>query len=143
MATNPGYTGLSRSDLRELTRERLEDAVTLLRGGRPTAAAYMCGYALEMALKACVCRRLRLNEYPPRRLTKDFKTHNFDDLLLLAGLEDEVSGKKHKSLAKWSVVARWNPEWRYSAPGSTTLKDAEDMIKVLRDEVLPWLKKRW
>lgn len=140
---NVDPNGLSPSALKKLSLERLKDATILLRSGRPDAAAYMCGYVLEMALKACVCRRLRLCSYPPERLSKAFKTHSIEDLLLLAGLENEVSGKRHKNLANWSVVARWNPDWRYQAPGSRTSGDAEDMINVLRDEVLPWLKKRW
>jgi HEPN domain-containing protein len=74
MATGSQPKGLSGSDLKKLAQERLKDAEALLAAARYDAAAYTCGYVLEMALKACVCRRLREREYPesaPRREVQD------------------------------------------------------------------------
>jgi len=135
--------GPTRIDLRRLTQERLRDAECLLSGGRYDAAAYLCGYVLETALKACICKRLRVETYPESELRGLFKTHNFDELLLLAGLKGEISSKKHPNLTNWSLVAGWEPNWRYRPHGSVQQTDAGDMIKVLRKEVLPWLKRRW
>lgn len=107
------------------------------------AAAYFCGYVLEMALKACICRRLREKEYPEDALGGKFKTHRIDDLLLLAGLRNAVSLANESKLANWSVVSKWTPEWRYRTAGVNARETAEDMIRILRQEVLPWLKSRW
>lgn len=126
---------LSRGDLKKLAGERLRDAEVLFAGGRYDAAAYTCGYVIEMALKACVCRRLGETEYPQTDLGGKFKTHSYEDLLLLAGL------RRHKP-TNWSKVADWLPDWRYKRPG-TTRQDAEDRIRLLRSEILPWLKRRW
>jgi HEPN domain-containing protein len=133
----------TRNELRQLAVERLVDAQCLLDAGRHDTAAYLCGYVLEMALKACVCRRLRVNEYPENVLQGRLKTHEVDVLLLFAGLQDEVSSRKHRNLQNWSMISGWKPESRYRPHGSVKSKDAEDMIKVLSREVLPWLKKRW
>jgi HEPN domain-containing protein len=135
------------SELKTLASARLKDAEVLLQAGRYDAAAYMCGYVLELALKACVCRRLAISEYPPERLKRDFKTHSFDDLLLLAGLSEKLTVAQDPVLfGMWSKVAGWEPDWRYRRPGSVTQNDAEGMLKALcdrRNGVLPWLRRRW
>ena len=134
-------------DLKRLSSARLADARTLFRARRYDAAAYMCGYALEMALKVCVCCRLRLSEYPDKELRGAFKTHDFEDLKLLAGLREEISAVGDAALlANWSIAAKWKPEWRYLPAGTTGKGDAAAMLKALRGRrtgVLPWLKKRW
>jgi HEPN domain-containing protein len=78
MATSSQSKTLSHRDLRDLVQERLNDAEALLAAGRYDAAAYMCGYVLEMALKACICRRLREREYPESALEGKFKTHKLN-----------------------------------------------------------------
>ena len=137
----------SQTELRELALARLVDAQVLFDFKRYDAAAYMCGYALELGLKACICKRLRVPEYPEAALEGRFKTHVFDDLRLLAGLEGRINLKENPGLhANWNTVASWRPEWRYRPAGSTKKKDVEDMLKALREQengVLSWLRKRW
>lgn len=53
--------------LRQVARQRLKDARTLLEGKRYDCAAYMCGYVVELALKARICRTLRWEGYPETR----------------------------------------------------------------------------
>ena len=43
---------LTVRQLREIARERIKDAEALLRAERFEGAMYICGYAVEMALKA-------------------------------------------------------------------------------------------
>lgn len=136
---------LKRKDLQKLALQRLKDAELLYRARSYNAAAEMCGFALEFALKACVCRRLRINEYPEKELEGAFKKHRYEDLLLLAGLRDLVAAPG-KQLPSWSAATSWKPERRYQPVGSTTKRDAEDMLKALRDPtqgVVPWLKRHW
>ena len=137
----------SKAELRDLVAARLKDAEVLYQAARYDAAVYMCGYVLELALKACICRRLGLRDYPESDLKGAFRTHKFDDLLLLAGLRDAVDAHANPTLfANWSTAAEWKPEWRYRPAGSAGRQDVEEMFKVLRDPpdgVLPWLKKRW
>ncbi len=135
------------AELRKLAQARLDDAKVLFGAQRYDAAAYMCGYAVELALKACICRRLRLRDYPDAELKGAFKTHDFDDLALLAGLKETIDlGKNPTLFSNWSTAADWKPEWRYRSPGSTNNIDVENMLKALcdpSDGVLSWLKKRW
>ena len=121
---------ISKSDLRKISRARLEDAEVLCKGGRYDGAVYLCGYAIELALKARICRTLKWPEFPSTN--KDFeglhsfKIHRLDMLLTLSGQEVKI---KTKFLADWSIVAKWNPEIRYTAIGSATQQDAQEMIE--------------
>lgn len=137
----------THNELKELSLQRLEDARTLLSASRYDAAAYMCGYALELALKACVCRRLRVSEYPEKQLKGALKTHDFDDLALLAGLSNEIDSPSEPQLfANWSTAVGWKPEWRYRPVGSVSETHARAMMTALEEKpygVLPWLKRRW
>jgi HEPN domain-containing protein len=121
---------LARKDIREIAKARLKDAQVLLRGNRFEGAIYLCGYAIELVLKARICRTLKWSGYPASSAEfndyKSFKTHDLDVLLHLSGIEDKV---KTKLLAEWSAVAQWNPESRYSALGSATKSDATLMVK--------------
>lgn len=88
----------SRPTLQKLTHQRLADAAILLTVNQPDTAFYLAGYAIECALKAAVCRTLDQDDFyqPDRsnkggryvqdRVFREFKTHNYSDLLVLSGL---------------------------------------------------------
>jgi HEPN domain-containing protein len=52
------------STLRNIAAARLEDARQLFVAGRFDGAAYLCGYAVELALKARICDTLAWSEFP-------------------------------------------------------------------------------
>jgi len=121
---------LDRKNIRAIAKARLKDAKVLLRGKRFEGAIYLCGYAVELALKARICQTLKWGGYPATNAEftdyKSFKTHDLDVLLHLSGVEDKV---KTKLLAEWSAVAQWSPESRYSPIGIATKTDASFMVK--------------
>ena len=49
---------ISHEQLKEIARRRLKDAKILYREKSYTGALYLCGYAIELALKAIICRNL-------------------------------------------------------------------------------------
>lgn len=124
---------ISRGDLRRLAQARLRDAEVLFASGRHDGAAYLCGYAIELVLKARICRQLKWAGFPETRREfegfQSFRTHNLDVLLRLTGLEAKV---KSAHVAEWSIVATWEPEVRYRPVGSITRQDARDMIDATR-----------
>jgi HEPN domain-containing protein len=79
----------TRRELQQLACLRLEEAEALYNAGCYDGCAYLCGYVVELALKAAICATLGVAEYPEKgsRLRESFKTHDFDDLKLLAGME--------------------------------------------------------
>ena len=117
------------SDLRRIARARLRDAEMLLRAGRYDGGVYLCGYAVEIGLKARICKTIKWSGFPstPSEFQSygTFKTHNLDVLLHLSGREAPV---KTKCLAEWSAVAKWDPEARYKPTGSATSADLKLMI---------------
>ena len=90
----------------------------------------MAGYAVEIALKARICRTLRWAGYPSTRAEfnsyQSFRTHDLDVLLTLSGVEQKV---KTRFLAEWSVVAQWDPEVRYKPIGTAARADAAQLIR--------------
>src|ERR1039457_2278627 len=64
-------TMISTKDLRAIARTRLSDAEVLLAAKRFDGAFYICGYAVELALKARICRTLKWSGFPENE--KDFK----------------------------------------------------------------------
>jgi hypothetical protein len=82
---------LTPADLRAIAHSRLQDAHILFANARYDGAGYVCGYAVELILKAGICDTLNWPGYPASRneFTNllSFKTHNLDVLLSLSGRE--------------------------------------------------------
>jgi len=117
-------------ELRRIARGRLRDAEVLLAAGRYDGAIYLCGYAIETALKARICRVLKWPGYPSTRREfegyQSFRTHDLDILLPLSGTENRI---KTNHLAEWAIVATWDANVRYRPIGSTSSQDAAGMIQ--------------
>jgi hypothetical protein len=124
---------LDVATLTTLAQARLEDADVLVAAQRFDGAIYICGYAIEIALKARICKTLGWAGYPSIRAEfqnfQTFKTHDLDVLLHLSGVESQV---KTQFLADWSVVATWNPEARYEPAGKVMQADAQQMLASVR-----------
>lgn len=120
---------ISVLDLKTVSKGRVKDAQVLQKAGRFDGAVYMCGYAVEIALKARACRTLKWVGFPETKTEfaalQSFKTHNLEVLLRLSGTEGKI---RSKFLAEWSIILRWNPESRYRKMGTATKQDAIDMI---------------
>ena len=120
---------ITRSDLKKIAQARLRDAEVLYRSRRYDGAIYLCGYAVEIALKARICKTLSWSGYPSTggefQNYQSFRTHNLDVLLRLSGVEERI---KTILMTEWSVVAAWDPEVRYKPIGSANKQAAELMI---------------
>jgi hypothetical protein len=57
---------LTKGDLQQLAELRLMDAVLLHENARYSSAYYLSGYAVELALKACIARQIVQNMIPDR-----------------------------------------------------------------------------
>jgi hypothetical protein len=104
---------LAASDVKRLASDRLRDAEALFAARRYDGAVYMCGYSVELALKARICKTLKWPGFPETdnefKGLRSFKVHDLDTLLRFTGRETVV---KSVLFAEWSAVAEWSPEAR-------------------------------
>lgn len=138
----------TRRQLQELALLRLQEAEALYAAGLFEGCVYLCGYVVELALKARICANLGLSEYPEKgsRLREAMKSHVLEDLGLLAGMVHEFSPGRSVLLSNWSLIRVWNPEWRYGPKGSydqTFAKRLLDAIRTKPDGVLTCTSARW
>jgi HEPN domain-containing protein len=120
---------ISRAELESLARARLVDAEALRLAGRYDSAIYLCGYAVELQLKAAICRTLRLAWFPSSNREfedlRSFRTHDLGVLLRLTGRADAVLAAYE---TEWKEVSKWNPEMRYSPDGTADERKARAML---------------
>ena len=125
---------ITRADLRKTAREYLAAAALLRNRRKYDVAVYVCGYAVEIALKERTCRTLRWASFPETanefKSLSSLKTHNLEVLLRLSGVEDKI---KSTLSGPWAVVTKWDPEQRYNPRGTKSPADADDMIEATKN----------
>lgn len=95
-----------RSDFQRLAELRAEEAGVLVRGRKQQGAYYLSGYAVECALKACIAKQTKKNEFPPdRRYVGKIYTHDLNELLKEAGLEQQLA---NDTQANPMLANNWN-----------------------------------
>jgi HEPN domain-containing protein len=136
---------MNRLEFQSLATERLDDAAALLNAGRYAAAYYVSGYAIECALKACIARRTKQDDFPPKEASK-YYTHDLPKLLDMADLGVAFKQEAEREPAfrsNWAVVKDWTEESRYYGHGQ---RDAEQILAAINDPhhgVLRWLRQNW
>ena len=136
--------------MQQIAETRLEEAKALYTAGLYDGAFYLIGYAVETALKACICK-LMDEDFPPGsgELAKAFRIHRLKDLVVLAGLRKRLEAKRSQDIdfaANWDLIEGWSEARRYEAIGSSDQSRTQELITALDDPthgVLTWLKSLW
>ncbi len=135
---------MNRSDFQKLAEQRLAGAEVLLAAGRFDCTYYVSGYAVECALKACVARKTREGDFPPRD-TKKIWTHSLVDLLDSAGLNEAINAITNEKFNRnWATAKDWPESSRHDV--SEDSRRAEDMLDAVKNPengMLQWLKQYW
>jgi len=146
---------MNLAHLKRLTTERLKDANALLQKKRYSFAYHATGFAVECALKACVLSQMVVTGWvfvpgDRKKSLQDVFTHDFQQLIQIAGLNSELEDHLRESAANrtafplhWKTVLEWKVEERYTPKSKP---DAEMLFKAVTakpDGVLPWIKKYW
>ncbi len=140
---------ITHGDLQKIAKTRLKDAKVLLDNGCYDGSAYLCGYAVELALKAIVCKNLRLKGIPSTSAEfeqiihsiQNLKTHNLEKLLLLSG-DNIMKEIKSQHLNDWSVVLDWDPEMRYVPPRGQLIKEEAEKLVASTRQILKYFWKQ-
>lgn len=140
---------LFRSDLQNLSELRLREAGILLRAKEYAGAYHVAGFSVELALKACIAKKIRRYSFPAKDAGKAY-THSLIDLVGLAGLGTEKAGTLALALhdstfkANWQTASKWTPEVRYVV--TITRREAHDLMLSISDSthgMLQWIRGHW
>jgi hypothetical protein len=137
---------MNRSDLRRLARTRLREARALLEARLFSGAYYLCGYAVECALKARIAKETRRCEFPDLERVKASYSHNLTNLLKLAGLEALLQAEIASDTdfdVNWTSVKDWSEKARYLEHSE---KKARDLYRAVTDRqhgVMRWIRQHW
>lgn len=140
----------THEELKKLAKTRLIEAKALFDKGLYDGSCYLAGYVIELALKARVYKILDMTDYPESGdMSRLFKTHKYDDLVKLSGLERKFDEAKKANVAlftNWSLVTDWSEEFRYRPVGTNSKKRVQEIINALenpKDGIFTRIKKRW
>lgn len=125
---------MTRKDLQDLASIRLKEAKALLDQGLHDGAYYLCGYAVECALKACIAKNVRQYDFPDKKVVIDSHTHDIEKLIRVSGLEPELrlqTQKNQEFKLNWQVVRDWSEISRYKRSSEF---DATDLYFSIVDE---------
>jgi HEPN domain-containing protein len=122
---------ITRTALEVIARTRLREARVLFRSRHYDGAAYLCGYAVELALKARICRHQRWSGWPENRNESKWfqavRTHDLDALLELSGVQARI---RSVYVVEWAAIYdHWTPEVRYLPIGSFGASETLAMIQ--------------
>ncbi|MCC4243914.1 HEPN domain-containing protein [Stappia indica] len=137
---------LHRDDLRKVAEEKLADARLLFDNRRYSAAYYLCGYSVEIAIKARIAGQFREHAIPERKLVEQIYKHDLDALLGTANLRGELERQARDEpgfAANWAIVKEWKVEARYAIIPQV---DTERMLAATGEPetgILPWIRQYW
>lgn len=138
----------NRSTLRSVAKAKLKAARILFDSGDYDTAGYLLGYVVECALKAAICKKLNLQDYPDTGRHRDvFASHDFDRLLTLCGSLNELNFAVNQNLSRnWSTLTKdWKPETRYNENVYSRDVVQEKLVALEdpNDGFLRWVKRKW
>ena len=138
--------GMERKYLQAIAQGKLDDAILLLKNRRFSNAYYLAGYAIEIGLKACIARQIAAETIPDKDFVNQIFQHNFNTLINLAGLTQQLKEKETKDLTfntNWALIAEWNPEKRYESIDSYSAQLLIEAITNEKSGVFQWIKQYW
>jgi hypothetical protein len=121
-------------------------ALVALAPSRSDGAYYLAGYAIELALKACIARTVNQHDWPEKQYVADCHTHDLLALVRLAGLEMARAADSRANPAlgqNWNVAKDWSERSRYQRHSQAKAQRLIDAITDAANGVLPWIKARW
>jgi HEPN domain-containing protein len=137
---------LNRDDFQQISRIRVREARALLQNGNYDGAYYLCGYAVECGLKACIAKKTKRYDFPNDKTVKDSYTHNIEQLVGVAGLktdlQKEINSNKQFEV-NWAVVKDWTEVSRYERHDYIKARDLYSAVANRRNGVLKWIRQHW
>ena len=90
------------------------------------SAYYLAGYAIELLLKARICKTLKIDNFydfgnrdkfvNEDNITRPYKVHNFEQLFVLSGIYNEFIKQLDDKdfITDWLQISKWKEDMRYA-----------------------------
>lgn len=130
-----------------LARDEMAAAVAMISARLWKQAYNHAGIAVECALKCYIMKKEGLNRWPTRHERRELYTHDLENLLEIAGLEDnfndDLSSANPSNHARaWMIIKDWNIKMRYHVPDAFPQAVAESAVEAISGmELVKWLLK--
>jgi HEPN domain-containing protein len=138
---------VTRADFQQLADVRLQEAKVLLDAGQWDGAYYLAGYAVEVALKACIIKRVMATDaFPEKKFSENCWTHDLGKLFDLAGLMPAWTAAMAADpvlSGNWGIAKLWYEQVRYHRVAEVEAKRLYNAIADPSHGVLPWIKTYW
>ncbi|MCH7875676.1 MAG: DNA-binding protein [Gemmatimonadetes bacterium] len=138
---------MNRQELQNISRARRREGAALLKAGHHAGAYYLVGYAVECALKACIAKQTRRHDFPDKHLANKVYTHNLEQLVRVAGLEQDLKNEMVSNptfALNWTIVKDWTVDSRYVLSASKSVaRDLYSACTSRKYGVLAWIRNRW
>lgn len=138
---------VTRIDFQQLADVRIDEALTLLGLGKWDGAYYLAGYAVEMALKACIIKAVMATDaFPDKGFSASCWTHDLGKLLDLAGLSSArvATATADPIFAEyWIKVKDWKEDRRYHRMTEDEARKLCEAVSDAAHGVLPWIRSHY
>lgn len=140
------FLKLTRRTFLQLAQIRQGEANLLLKGKQYSGAYYLCGYAIECGLKACIAKQTHRYDFPDKDTVLGSYTHSLIQLVRIAGLQQELDDESDRDKSfeqNWATVKEWRETSRYQ---KLTRQDAEALYEATTNNehgVMQWIRRHW
>lgn len=137
----------TKAEFQVLAEERLVEAKALLDVEKWDGAYYLAGYAVELAIKACIIKMLMATDaFPRKEFSKDCYTHIIETLVKQANLDDALKLARNADPdfeSRWATAKDWTEQKRYHRIDKAEAEALYDAIADAEHGVLSWIKTQW
>jgi hypothetical protein len=138
---------VTRADFQALADVRIAEAKGLLDLGMWDGAYYLAGYAMEVALKACVIKKvMETDAFQDKKFSEKCWTHDIGELVVLAGLKPAWSAATAADgdlSGNWGIAKEWTEQKRYHRIPEVEAKNLYNAVADPTHGVLQWIKTQW
>ena len=144
--TRVAREALTREKLQAIAKIRLRESKILLNSGSYSGAYYLCGYAVECGLKACIAKNFKRYVFPDKEFVNNCYSHSLENLIGLADLTSDFRREKASDPyfdINWATIKDWKETSRYEEHDGVEARDLYNAISSRNHGVMRWVKRHW
>lgn len=118
----------------------------LLDATEHSGSYYLCGYAVEAGLKACLVKQFRAHTLPDKAIVTKSYTHSLDELIRISGLSNCLNDELDRDplfATNWAVAKDWDESSRYKEWTQEQASEIFNSVSNKRNGVMKWVRRVW